>query len=326
MQDSPASSPIAKASPENGDLDRDRPKIETLMIYPVKSCRGISVQASTVWDQGLEHDRQWMIVDAHGVFLTQRECPEMARIVPSLHQTDAGDTELFLQLANAQGQIETQSPSLTIGMAEQEVFRRVIVWKFEGQAIDCGHAASKFLSDFLQRPVRLVRFSPTETRNCNTAWTGALLGKTYFSDGFPILVLGQASVLDLAGRLKQNLAIERFRPNIVISGLPAYEEDFIQTLVANSLGPNNASPNHASPNHGLPNIGLKLVKPCPRCPIPKVDPWTGAIALFDPAAELATYRYHQAAEGAVLGMNALAYQGQGQKLAVGQSFEAIYDF
>jgi uncharacterized protein len=301
------------------------PRIDQLFIYPVKSCRGISLTDSIVLDEGLEHDRRWMIVDPHGVFLTQRECPDMARIVPSLARNAAGVTELHLQLANLQGQIDESSPGLRVDPSENNTLRKVLVWRFEGQAVDCGHQAAKFLSGFLQRPVRLVRFSASETRVCNKAWTGELTGRTYFSDGYPILIMGQASVADLAKRMNlKNLVIERFRPNIVISGLPAYEEDFIQSLRL-IVTPDPPSSEQSAVQPSIP-LALRLVKPCPRCPIPKVDPWTGSVALFDPAAELATYRYHQAAEGAVLGMNSMAYQGQGERIAVGQRFEAIYDF
>jgi uncharacterized protein len=313
--------------PSLGDeeVSLEHPRIDRLFIYPVKSCRGILLADSIVLDEGLEHDRRWMIVDPHGVFLTQRECPAMARIVPSLPLNAAGLTELHLQLANAQGLVDQASPEVRVEPSHENALRKVLVWKFEGQAVDCGHQAAKFLSDFLQRPVRLVRFSPSETRICNKAWTGELTGRTYFSDGYPILVMSQASVADLANRMNQkNLVMERFRPNIVISGLPAYEEDFIQSLrlihTPDLLGSEFLAAASSSP------LALRLVKPCPRCPIPKVDPWTGSVALFDPAAELATYRYHQAAEGAVLGMNSMAYQGQGQRIAVGQRFEAIYDF
>ncbi len=320
--DSSQPSSVAKGHPERGS---DHPRVERLLIYPVKSCRGISLSDSVVLDEGLQHDRRWMIVDPQGVFLTQRECPEMARIVPSLPSNAAGVTELNLQLANATGQLDQTSPELRVESSRDAGSRKVLIWKFEGQAIDCGHQASKFLSDFLQRPVRLVRFSDAENRLCNKAWTGELTGRTYFSDGYPILVLGQASVVDLAKRMNlANLDIERFRPNIVLSGLAAYEEDFLRSLQLIDSEDTSEAQRQAAPRSKP--LALRLVKPCPRCPIPKVDPWTGRVAWFDPAAELATYRYHQAAEGAVLGMNSMATQGQGQKIAVGQRLEAIYDF
>jgi uncharacterized protein len=313
---------VSALSTDQENESSEHPRIEQLMIYPVKSCRGISLTHSIVLDEGLKYDRQWMIVDAQGAFLTQRECPEMARIVPSLAPSATGLATLQLSFANAKGQLELSSPVLRIETSQESGDRNVSVWKYEGQAVDCGHTASKVLSDFLRRPVRLVRFSETETRGCNKAWTGELDGRTYFSDGYPILILGQASVVDLAARMSLKvLEIERFRPNIVLSRLPAYEEDFLRSLHVTE----NPSSDGLTPQ-ATNALALKIVKPCPRCPIPKVDPWTGQVSLVDPAAELATYRYHQAAEGGVLGMNALAYQGQGQTITVGQRLKAIYDF
>ena len=313
---------VSKHSTDQEKESSEHPRIEQLMIYPVKSCRGISLTHSVVLDEGLQFDRQWMIVDATGAFLTQRECPDMARIVPSLPLSATGLAELHLSFANAQGQLELSSPVLRVNPSQESGDRQVSVWKFEGQAVDCGHTASKVLSDFLRRPVRLVRFSETETRACNKAWTGELDGRTHFSDGYPILILGQASVVDLAARMNLRvLEIERFRPNIVLAGLPAYEEDFLRSLhVCENLLSDGLTLQATNA------LKLRMVKPCPRCPIPRVDPWTGQVSLADPAAELATYRYHQAAEGAVLGMNALAYQGQGQTITVGQRLKAIYDF
>jgi uncharacterized protein len=305
-------------------------RVEQLMVYPVKSCRGISLHSCKVEDEGLEHDRQWMIVDPQGLFLTQRECPDMARIVPSLPRNSTGAVELHLKLANPQGRIDEMSPELRIDTTKESGRRPIHVWKFEGQAIDCGHQASEFLSEFLRRPVHLVRFCTDETRICNKAWTGELTGRTFFSDGYPILVLGQASVADLASRMNlTNLEIERFRPNIILSGLPAYEEDFIKTLALIGDAAQIAKFSQANLHGNIPirsALTLRLVKPCPRCPIPKVDPWSGQVAPFDPASELATYRYHEVAAGAVLGMNAMAIEGQGQAITVGQRFETIYDF
>jgi uncharacterized protein len=312
---------------EKAKTEAELVTIERLMIYPVKSCRGISVNESIVLDEGLEHDRHWMVVDAHGTFLTQRECPEMARIVPTLIKGVSGRIELSLRLANHQGQLDDDSAELRIAPASETGLRDVVVWKFAGQAIDCGHQVAKFLSDFLGRPARLVRFSDSETRVCNKAWTLELSGRTQFSDGYPILILGQASVDDLAVRMNlSNLVIERFRPNIVISGLAAYEEDFVHTLKLLPAQNPNAKSLDGVAELASEVIALRLVKPCPRCPVPKVDPWTGQVAQFDPAAELASYRYHELAEGAVLGMNAMVFFGQGQKLTTGQRFSAIYDF
>jgi uncharacterized protein len=286
-------------------------RIESLTIYPIKSCRGLSLDSAVIRDEGLQHDRHWMIVDAHGTFLTQREAPNMARIVPSLSDYDSAQPELSVQLADVRGQVHQDSPQLTLPYLATNPQREVTVWNHQGQAHDCGDQAASFLSAFLGRPARLVRFNPQHARQCSTTWTGELKGKTQFADGYPILVIGQESVADLGKRLGDPaLNVMRFRPNIVLSGLSAYDEDVVQRLDLTVPAP----------------LSLRLVKPCPRCTIPQVDPMTGAPCSNDPTAELATYRYHPLAEGAVLGMNALPVQGQGQSLTVGQIFDAVFNF
>jgi uncharacterized protein len=294
-------------------LDVSAIQVSQLFIYPVKSCRGISLAQATVLDEGLANDRRWMIVDANGRFMTQRDYPQMACIVPSLNLATDPNAQLTLALANHDGELTPDSQTLAIVEPTALVPINIQVWNYAGAAIDCGESAAQFLSAFLKCPARLVRFDPNQTRICNKEWTKELDGRTYFSDGYPILILGQESVDDLAKRMNDPaVSIDRFRPNIVLTGLPAYEEDFVVELVAQVA--------QANP------ISFKLVKPCPRCSMPRVDQKTGVIGLGDPTGQLGTYRYHEKAEGAVLGINALAFLGQGTQLRVGQTFDAVYDF
>ncbi len=284
-------------------------KISHLFIYPVKSCRGIALKEAIVLDEGLANDRRWMITDQAGRFITQRECPQMARLVTALDSASA----LTLTWAQPDGQVKPDSASIVVALAKTGRMTPVQVWNYTGEAIDCGETAAQFLTQCLGRPARLVQFSEQVVRSCNKDWTGDLEGRTHFADGYPILVLGQESVNDLAKRMgDDSITIDRFRPNIVLTDINAYEEDFVSEII-----------NTATPEAGLK---LKLVKPCPRCSMPRVDQLTGRVGLSDPTAELATFRYHDKAGGAVLGMNALAFLGQGTTIAVGQSFEAVYDF
>jgi uncharacterized protein len=280
-------------------------KISHLYIYPVKSCRGISLTKTVVLDEGLANDRRWMIVDPAGRFITQRECPQMARLVTALDS----NTALTLTWAGADGSVLPDSANVVVAAAESGPMTPVQVWNYIDEAIDCGEPAAQFLTQCLGRPARLVQFSPQKIRTCNKEWTGDLNGRTHFSDGYPILVLGQESVNDLAARMGDaSITTDRFRPNIVVTDINAYEEDFIAEIVSDAP------------------LKLKLVKPCPRCSMPRVDQKTGRVSLSDPTAELATFRYHDKAGEAVLGMNALASAGQGTILRVGQSLEAVYDF
>jgi uncharacterized protein len=274
---------------------------------------------------GLENDRRWMLVDPQGRFVSQRECPEMARLVPQLVPQLAPQigpqAKLEITWANTDGATRPQAPRLTVPIFASEThdtakglsLRTVQVWSYTGDAQDCGHEASNFLSEHLQRPVRLVQFLPSQKRDCSQTIT-------HFADGYPVLVLGENSAIDVYQRLHQGRTpdaaqlqgfIERFRPNVVISGLPAYDEDFVQSLT------------------GAGQDILGLVKPCPRCSIPSLDPNSGRPTLIDPTRELATYRYHAQAEGAVLGMNAIpltTHENASHRLHVGQVLEAVYDF
>lgn len=265
-------------------------RIASLRVYPVKSCRGIELEQSTVLLEGLRHDREWMVVDANGRFLTQREVPALARVGTGL------DKHFLTLSALGHGAVR-----LPLRYADGPVVP-VQCWRFEAQALDCGLEAAQWLTDLLGLECRLVRFSRHDSRACNPEWTGGHDARTWFSDGYPILVLGSASVADLRERMgvsASDLPIDRFRPNLVIDGLPAYEEDQIDLLQAGELT-------------------LKLVKPCPRCSIPDLDQVTGLVSGPSPLATLNRYRQHARAGGAVLGMNAIVLSGAGHIMSKNQ--------
>lgn len=312
--------------------------ISQLFVYPVKSCRGIALEKSRLFAEGLEHDRRWMIVDAQGQFLSQRQLPAMARIAVALVDPDPGPDpsgiragaragaeegtgpdradvipDLILRLAGEDGDLGPAAPEFRVRPDHDAGPHPARVWSFQGVATDCGGAVAAFLSDFLGCPVRLLRFDDRQPRNCNAKWTRGHDARTRFADGFPLLILGEASVADLAARMGVDfLALERFRPNLVLSGLPAYEEDFIRSL--------------EWPQAADPAVSLQLTKPCARCSIPGLDPLSGRPRSGDPTALLATFRYHPAVEGAVLGMNALPLNACGATLNQGLSLNPVFDF
>jgi uncharacterized protein len=275
-------------------------QISQLNIYPVKACRGISVPSVRVLWHGFEYDRQWMIVDQHGEFLTQREYPQLARITTRLD-----NSALALSVYGA-GAIEV--PLAPYRSSHER--RKVSCWRYEAPAFDCGLQASQWLSDFLQVQAHLVRFDPLQTRLCNPEWAqrGAPTppAHTLFSDGYPILVLGQASVDDLGQRMGVSLETNRFRANLMLSDLPAYEEDHLAELSLTQ------------------STRLKLVKLCPRCPVPSVDQQTGEVSVTEPVVALAQYRFDAQVGGAVLGNNAVV--AQTGPLAIGQKLETVYNF
>ncbi|QAZ40096.1 MOSC domain-containing protein [Methylibium sp. Pch-M] len=268
--------------------------IAGLHVHPVKSCAGVSLPEVLLIETGFEFDRAWMVVDADGEFLSQRELPRMALVATELRHS-----ELVLR---APGML-----ALHLALDTAEAATRVRVWDDEVAAYDMGDLAAQWFSDFLRQPLRLVRFDPEQKRLSNRAWTGTIEAENAFSDGYPILVISEASLAGLNERLAAKdlppVTMQRFRPNLVLTGLDAHGEDHLDEIAFDTPeGP----------------VRLKLVKPCPRCPIPNVDPATG-VPGTEPGDTLAGYRADERVGGAIsFGMNAVIVEGLECVLRVGQ--------
>lgn len=276
--------------------------IARLFVYPVKSCAGIEVQQAVLTDTGLDLDRAWMVVDAEGMFVTQRTLPRMALIRPQLK----GD-EMVLR---APGML-----ALHVAIDAVEAPATVTVWRDTVPAWDMGAVAAQWFTDFLGQPCRLVRFDPEYRRLSSMEWTGGIEAPNQFADGFPLLLASQASMDELNVRLQAAghaaAGIERFRPNVVLAGVDAHDEDRVDLVRVDA-------------QEG--EIHLQPVKPCSRCPIPDIDP---ATAESNPSVgdTLRTYRKDQRLDGAItFGMNAIVRQGAGQMLRVGQRVAANLRF
>lgn len=274
------------------------PIVTELNLYPIKSCAGIALREATITPAGLmsEHiyDREWMVVDSRGRFLTQREYPKMAMIKPQLRS----DT---LEL-RAPGMLRLQVP-LDLPDPDNAPTLHVQIWNDTVKAYDCDEMTATWFSNALGAPCRLVRFHAEAKRISNQKWTGGAEVPTLFSDGYPMLVISEASLADLNEKLLANgreaLPMNRFRPNIVIGGIGAFEEDYAETIA-------------------IGGAILKPVKPCPRCPIPSVDQTTGQTGP-DPLDILQSYRANPKVDGAIaFGMNAILLAGEGQTICVGQ--------
>lgn len=278
--------------------------VTELLIYPIKSCAGIAVPEARLLISGLAaqgvHDREWMLVTREGQFLTQREYPRMALVTPridgdAVEVSAPGMPPLRLPLAH-----DSALPGITVQ-----------IWDHSVQAADCGDAVAGWFADAIGGACRLVRFPPGVHRPTSTKWTGGVPAETRFADGYPILLIGQASLDDLNAKLdaagRAPLPMNRFRPNLVVDGIEAFEEDYVESFTADSLA-------------------LRPVKPCARCPIPAIDQATG-IPGPDPLDILQTYRANPRMEGAVcMGMNCIVTAGQGAFLRVGQQLEAAIAF
>ncbi|HEY4542654.1 MAG TPA: MOSC N-terminal beta barrel domain-containing protein [Noviherbaspirillum sp.] len=277
------------------------PTLAALTLYPVKSCAGIALREAVLTEAGLMseriYDREWMVVDANGEFLSQRSHPRMALIRPRIK---AESLEL-----RAPGMLPLEVP-LGLPAPEDERVIEVRVFGDTVKAYDCDEVTAHWFSSFLGTPSRLARFHIDARRVVDRKWTGGIETTTMFSDGFPVLVISQASLADLNEKLlaqgREAVAMDRFRPNVVLDGIAAFEEDFAATIRAGEAV-------------------LKPVKPCARCAIPSVDQTSGE-HVADPLDILRGYRANAKVKGGItFGMNAIVTAGAGTTLRVGQELE-----
>lgn len=286
--------------------------ISELFVYPIKSCAGIALHEARLFATGLEYDRCWIVTDPAGAMLTQRAYPRMALI-----QAEIGTEDLVIR---APGMNELRTP-LDSARLEAPSAVQTQVWRDAAYGLDTGAASAAWFSAFLGVPARLLRFDPERERIVDPDYTGSVGGATtHFADGFPLLVIGQASLDDLNTRLSGKgapaIPINRFRPNVVLTGLDAYEEDYVETLSIDG--------------EAGENMQLQLVKPCSRCPMPTIDQAKGAPDPDwpnEPTDTMRVYRANPQRNGAItFGNNALVARGAGQWLRVGQSVEAELGF
>lgn len=231
-----------------------------LYIYPVKSLRGVAVREAALDAHGLVGDRRFLVVDDTGRFLTQRVLPRMALI-----DTELGRTELILR--------HPQHGSAAVGLADDGPPATVQIWRDTVQAVDCGVEIAVWLSDFLRHPCRLVRMGADYRRPVkpSRAQPGDVVT---FADAYPLLALSEASLADLNDRLvtqaEEPVPMNRFRPNVVIAGCPAYAED---TWTRVRIGA----------------AVFRAAGPCARCIITTTDQAT-AVRYKEPLRTLATFR------------------------------------
>jgi uncharacterized protein YcbX len=276
-------------------------KIARLFVYPIKSCAGVELTEAVLTEAGLDLDRAWMVVDEKGEFVSQRELPRMALVRPQLKHYEV--------VLRAPGML-----ALHLNIEGVEAPVRVRVWDDEVAAFDMGDVAAQWFSDFLGAKLRLVRFDPEQQRLSDMKWTRGEAAPNQFSDGFPLLVASEASLRELNRRLAEAghppVGMERFRPNIVLAGIDAHDEDRLDVIRI------------ASGEEVL----LRPVKPCPRCPIPNIDPATAQVSP-EVSDTLQAYRRSEIVGGAVaFGMNAIVQQGADQTLRVGQAVTADWRF
>ncbi len=254
--------------------------LSALYRYPLKSAIAEPLRASALDALGLAGDRRWMLVDeATGRFLTQRAEAHMSQLGAS-HQGDAG-----LQLS-APG----QAPLFVPTPGADAPLRGVTIWRDTLRVPDAGDEAAAWVSSFIGKPTRLVQVPVARARTTQSGF-GLDSDKVGFADGFPLLLIGQASLDDLSGRVGRELEMLRFRPNLVVSGSAAFAEDGWKRI-------------------RIGDVEFRVVKPCARCILTTLDPHTGVRSEDrEPLTTLKTYRQ---VDGDILFGQNLVNDGVGQ--------------
>lgn len=234
-------------------------QVSHLYVYPIKSLGGVSVTSVNITDRGFEHDRRWMLIDEHNNFLTQRECTTMALL-----------------------QVDIKEKGLTIFHKQNETDRIIIpyvtqneervatnIWGVPCKPVLVSEEADKWFSKMLGINCRLV-YMDDSTRVPVDERYNIKDDLTSFSDGYPILMISEASLNDLNRKTGEKIPMNRFRPNLVISNSNAFEEDGMKEFIING-------------------IGFYGVKPSSRCVVTTIDQQTASRGK-EPLRTLSTYR------------------------------------
>jgi len=232
--------------------------ISQINIYPIKSLKGLALQDSVVEKRGLRYDRRWMLTDPDGMFFTQREVPKMAAVTVEilgggLRVTADGYESMEIPFEPDRG--ERQS---------------VTVWQSEVEGEAYLGAISEWFSDVLSKRCQLVRMPESSERHVSEKFdTGKDI--VSFADGYPLLLIGEASLEELNSRLETPVPMNRFRPNVVVTGTNPFEEDrWARIKIGEAV--------------------FRVVKPSARCVITTVDQATGEFDGKEPLKTLASFR------------------------------------
>lgn len=236
--------------------------LSALYRFPLKSCKAEVLQRASFDALGLAGDRRWMLVDeASGRFLTQRVLPHMSQLSV---------------LWNATGGVTLEAPgyaALDVALPQnlEQTLRGVIVWRDTLRVPDAGDEAARWVSEFVGKPTRMVHVPADRARQLPSGY-GNRDDRVGFADGFPLLLIGQASLDDLSAKIGRPQEMLRFRPNLVVEGAEAFAEDGWKRI-------------------RIGDVEFSLLKGCSRCILTTIDPATGErSADREPLTTLKTYR------------------------------------
>src|SRR3954470_20091876 len=257
-----------------------------ITVYPIKSARGIPAEEWQLDEFGLTLDRRWMVVDSAGEFISQRDYPRMALVIPSLR-----DERLRVDAPGMPTLEVPVHPSPT-------VLTRVTIWDDSCEATWVGEGAARWFSELLGCAASLVYMPGRTLREANPVYAPSGT-RVSFADAYPILLISEESLADLNRRLSVPLPMDRFRPNVVVGGCAPFEEDRWRSI---QIG----------------DVPLQVVKPCDRCVITTTDQDTAERGK-EPLRTLATYRN---VDGKVLFGQNVVHQDRGW-LRVGDEVHAF---
>ena len=261
-------------------------QVSDLFIHPIKSLGGISVSKALVTDRGFQYDRRWMLVDQQNAFLTQRKLPQMTLL----------QTEISAESFNVYHKQSGERIAIPFEPTGKTV--SVQVWSDRCKGIVVDDKVNEWFSEMIGETCQLVYMPGTTKRRVDGRYA---LQKdiTSFSDGYPFMVIGQASLDDLNARIEDKLPVNRFRPNIVFTGGAPFEEDGWAHFIIN----------------GINFYGVKL---CARCVITTINQDTIKKGK-EPLKTLATYR--QKNNKIYFGQN-LLHHGEGS-LRIGDEIKLL---
>ncbi len=250
-------------------------EVSGLTVYPLKGGRGIPQSELAIDTLGPRNDRRWVVVDPAGTHVTQREAARLCQVVA---RPEGSGLRLSAPYAPT---IEVGAPALSLPR------RSVQVWDDSVGAIDAGDEAARWISDFLATPARLAYCPDPSDRRTDPDYD-PIGSPVSFADGYPLLLISEASLADLNGRLAEPLPMNRFRPNLVVRGTEPFAEDGWRRFT-------------------ISGIRFDVVKPCARCMVTTTDQDTGGRG-HEPLRTLA--RYRQRGTDVMFGMN-VVHRGTG---------------
>jgi uncharacterized protein len=234
-------------------------QVKDIYVYPIKSLGGIRVSAAGVLDKGFAHDRRWMLVDNKDQFMTQRKIHHMALLQVEM-------------LPEGLKVFHKQDKDMSIIVPydyNYPTHGKVHIWDDEVSAFNCGKEINGWFSEVLAQECKLVHMKECTDRKVKEKYRNGT-DQVSFADAMPFLLIGQASLEDLNGRLESPIGMERFRPNLVVEGTQPFEEDRWKEIY-------------------IGKIRFKITKPCARCVVTTVDQSSGKKGK-EPLATLAAFR------------------------------------